>query len=235
MRVSRFVLLSAALLLPSAAPRLSAQSIAGLVLDEASRLPAPRLAVQILGDSDRVVLELKTDTAGVFHAMLPANGVFRVRFVLDDQSGFVSDSISVHDDAFVQRQFVLRLPRTFFEFEVEKQVHPRPNLGRPVYPPDLRERSVEGHVLAQFVVDTTGMPIFETFRVLRSTDPAFAQAVRVWLLTARYYPAERGGRLVRQMVQQPFDFKLSGVAIPRYDAAPLFPAREPMPPQRPRP
>jgi protein TonB len=68
---------------------------------------------------------------------------------------------------------------------------------------------VEGEVLAQFVVDTTGRADMSTFKVLKSSHELFTQSVRNVLPNMRFYPAEIGGRKVKQMVQQPFTFALT--------------------------
>jgi len=99
--------------------------------------------------------------------------------------------------------------QTYFEFQVEKQVSPYPNQGGPRYPDMLRSANVEGEVLAQFVVDTTGRAEMSTFKVLKSSHELFTQAVRNVLPQMRFYPAEIGGRKVKQMVQQPFTFALT--------------------------
>jgi protein TonB len=96
--------------------------------------------------------------------------------------------------------------QTYFEFQVEKTVGGGQVSLR--YPDMLRSASVEGEVLAQFVVDTTGRVDMSTFKVLKSTHDLFAQAVKQALQSARYSPAEIGGRKVRQLVQQPFTFAL---------------------------
>jgi len=101
-----------------------------------------------------------------------------------------------------------RAQETFQAFEVEKTVAPIPGAG-PRYPDMLRTANVEGQVLAQFVVDTAGRVDISTFRVLSSTHDLFTQAVRQHLATARFYPAEIGGRRVKQLVQQPFNFALT--------------------------
>jgi len=98
--------------------------------------------------------------------------------------------------------------QTFFEFQVEKQVSPAGN-NAPNYPDLLRSANVEGEVLAQFVVDTTGRVDMSTFKVLKSSHDLFSTAVRQALQRARYYPAEIGGRKVKQLVQQPFNFTLT--------------------------
>ena len=99
--------------------------------------------------------------------------------------------------------------QTFFEFQVEKQVAPAPGSGGPRYPDMLRSASVEGEVLMQFVVDTTGRVENGSIKVLKSSHDLFANAVRQYLQTARFYPAEIGGRKVKQLVQQPFNFTLT--------------------------
>jgi protein TonB len=95
----------------------------------------------------------------------------------------------------------------YFEFQVEKPAEPLPG-PRPVYPPALSAAHVTGEVLVQFVVDTLGRPEVGTFRVLQATNAPFADAVRDVLPTMRFRPASIHGRLVRQLVQQPFVFTL---------------------------
>lgn len=95
----------------------------------------------------------------------------------------------------------------YFEFQVEKAVVTLPGRG-PVYPPSLRAEKVEGEVLAQFVIDTTGRFEPGSFHVLKSSHALFTQALRDALPEMRFVPAEVGGRKVRQLVQQPFTFAL---------------------------
>src|SRR5690349_13856531 len=97
----------------------------------------------------------------------------------------------------------------YFEFQVEKQVTTAPGSPQPRYPDMLKSANVEGEVLAQFVVDTTGRADMSTFKVLKSSHELFTQSVRNVLPNMRFYPAEIGGRKVKQMVQQPFTFALT--------------------------
>jgi TonB family protein len=97
---------------------------------------------------------------------------------------------------------------TYFEFQVDKQAVAYPDNPAPRYPQMLRTAGVEGAVLAQFVVDTAGHPMLDTFKVLKSTHDLFTQAVRDALPTLRFSPAEIGGRKVRQLVQMPFPFTI---------------------------
>ena len=96
----------------------------------------------------------------------------------------------------------------YFEFQVEKPVAVS-SITPPRFPEMLRSANVAGEVLAQFVVDTTGRVEMNTFKVLKEDHPLFTQAVKTSLQGARFLPAEVGGRKVKQLVQQPFQFSLS--------------------------
>jgi len=53
----------------------------------------------------------------------------------------------------------------------------------------------------EFVVDERGSPIPETARVIRATDPTFSQAVLTAMPMWRFTPANKGGALVKQLVE----------------------------------
>jgi periplasmic protein TonB len=97
----------------------------------------------------------------------------------------------------------------YFEFQVEKQVIQAPGSPSPRYPEMLKAGGIEGEVLAQFVVDTTGRAEAGTFKVLKSSHELFTVAVRNALPSMRFLPAEVGGRKVKQLVQQPFTFAIA--------------------------
>lgn len=99
--------------------------------------------------------------------------------------------------------------QTYFEFQVEKPVVQAPGSSTPRYPDILRSAGVEGEVLAQFVVDTSGRADPGTFKVLKSSHDLFSQAVRQALPQMRFIPAEVGGHRVKQLVQQPFTFAIA--------------------------
>lgn len=98
----------------------------------------------------------------------------------------------------------------YFEFQVEKPVAQISGTGSPWYPDALRSARVEGEVQAQFVVNQDGNVEVNTFKVFKATNNLFASAVRAALPNMRYHPAEVGGKHVRQLVQQSFQFKLDG-------------------------
>jgi TonB family protein len=78
----------------------------------------------------------------------------------------------------------------------------------PSYPPKLLEMKVEGGAYVQFVVDTTGLADTTSFRVISATHPEFAQSVRDALPGMRFSPAILRSKKVRQLVEQPFMFKI---------------------------
>jgi periplasmic protein TonB len=76
----------------------------------------------------------------------------------------------------------------------------------PEYPSLLERSRIEGSVLVQFVVDTLGRADMQSFKVLDSSNELFAQSLRSTLPKWRFYPAEAGGRKVKQIVQLPLKF-----------------------------
>lgn len=98
--------------------------------------------------------------------------------------------------------------QTYFSFQVEKQVEPISSTQQVAFPEALRSSGVGGEVQAQFVVDTLGRIEAGSFKVQKSSNDLFASAVRSHLPRMRFYPAEVGGRKVRQLVQQSFVFNI---------------------------
>jgi periplasmic protein TonB len=104
---------------------------------------------------------------------------------------------------------VIQTDQPYFEFQVEKPVVTAPGSAQPRYPDMLRQAGVEGEVLAQFVVDTTGRVEMSQFKVLKSSHDLFVNAVKNALPQMKFIPAEVGGRKVKQLVQQPFTFSIT--------------------------
>jgi TonB family protein len=83
----------------------------------------------------------------------------------------------------------------------------------------LRAAKIEGEVVAQFVVDTSGHPDVRTLKVLRSTHDLFSESVRAAIPNLRFTAAEVGNRKVKQVVQMPFQFSLAHGPAAASDAA----------------
>jgi TonB family protein len=95
--------------------------------------------------------------------------------------------------------------QTFFDFQVDQPAKVRV-VHQPVYPEQLRASHVDGQVLVQFVVNERGEAEMNTFKIVKSTQPEFAEAVRRAISNTTYSPAVVHGRSVKQLVQQPFTF-----------------------------
>jgi len=79
----------------------------------------------------------------------------------------------------------------------------------PAFPAPLYAEGLRGLVVAEFVVDTAGKVEEGTVGIVSSTAPLFTEAVRVSLASASYFPAQKNGHAVRQLVHQPFEFSVN--------------------------
>jgi protein TonB len=91
---------------------------------------------------------------------------------------------------------------------VQKPVVQVPGSAAPRYPELLKAGGVEGEVLVEFTVDTTGRADPASLKVLKSTHELFALAVKNAMPGMRFLPAEVDGRRVKQLVRQPFVFAI---------------------------
>jgi hypothetical protein len=102
----------------------------------------------------------------------------------------------------------------------EAEVAPMPGNRAPTYPETARSAGMNAVVVTQFVVDTTGRVLRQTFKdtwpenqprltgELRMHYNSFVSSVRHALESMRFYPAVIGGCKVKQLVRQPFYFTL---------------------------
>jgi TonB family protein len=100
----------------------------------------------------------------------------------------------------------------FTMLEVDRMVDRYESSAAPIYPPKLIALGKQGHVQATFVVDTAGGVDMSSVQVLESDDPEFSESVRTALGAMRFRPATRGGRVVRQLVEQRFNFRIAPAA-----------------------
>lgn len=103
----------------------------------------------------------------------------------------------------------LSFDRVYSAFQVDQTVERYPHSAVPIYPPELSALGNEGKVDAIYVVDTTGRVDTTTIRVMQSDDARFTASVITALGEARFRPAKRSGKAVRQLVQQRFSFKVA--------------------------
>ncbi len=97
----------------------------------------------------------------------------------------------------------------FSELEVDVTAERDPESEGPVYPDSLLARAIEGEARVRFVIDATGKAIPESFGVIETTHPGFADAVRRVLPRMKFRPASMGPKAVPQRVEQSFVFKIT--------------------------
>lgn len=97
--------------------------------------------------------------------------------------------------------------------EVEEFAVRAEGSAAPAYPPELIKKGVEGAVLTNFVVDTTGRADTSSIAILESSHPLFVASVREALPGMRFVPASIQGHKVRQLVEQRFQFKITPAPV----------------------
>lgn len=85
-----------------------------------------------------------------------------------------------------------------------------PRSMAPRYPEILKSAGVGGVTIVQMVVDTTGLPIPETLKVVRSSHALLTLAVQGSIPGLRFLPARAGGRNVKQLAQMVYWFEVMG-------------------------
>jgi protein TonB len=95
----------------------------------------------------------------------------------------------------------------FLEAQLDDPVQPI-SIPTPRYPPVLQSAGIAGAVDLQYVVDTTGHAEAGSFKVLKTTHPAFVEPAREAISKGVFKPAKFKGQAVRQLVQQRISFKV---------------------------
>ena len=103
----------------------------------------------------------------------------------------------------VKGQQCAPLAHPAFEFQVDvpasaipDSTHPHPAANRFAAKTDDPDA-----IIVQFVVDTAGVPLPASLRVLRAPSPQIADSVRIALPGWRFTPARQGSCRVAQLVQ----------------------------------
>lgn len=94
---------------------------------------------------------------------------------------------------------------------MESVVEERPEmLTRPPlqYPDLLRQAGVQGRVLVQAIIDTSGRAEPASVKIIQSPNPGFDQPAKNLILKALFRPARVHGRAVRVLINQPVDFTI---------------------------
>lgn len=208
--------------IPAAAP---ARLAGGRVVDASDRRPLEGVTAVMRNIGTDSVVQTITDAEGWFTLFPEGSG----RYVLVFRRGLdfliYPDTVALTADSVFQKLFVVTFPQPFGPAGRDGPDQNVVPLGalRPRYPREHIQNGIEGSVLAQFLVDTSGRADMRTFKVLRSTDEFFSQAVRESVSSARFRPAMHDGVKFSQFVVRRFNFCLSASTSATASAAqPLF-------------
>lgn len=80
----------------------------------------------------------------------------------------------------------------------------------PVYPELLRQAGIEGQVILEARVDTTGRVARGSISVVAASHPGFVEPARQALLASLFRPARVNGRAAATLVRVPFAFFIRG-------------------------
>jgi len=104
---------------------------------------------------------------------------------------------------------VIRSDQPYLESVVEER--PEAISGPPPrYPDLLRQAGIDGRVLLEFVVDTSGHVERGSVKVLSSTNQLFEQPAREAISQWTFRPGKISNHPVRVRVQQPINFQIQG-------------------------
>ncbi len=78
----------------------------------------------------------------------------------------------------------------------------------PDYPDLLRQAGIEGTVVVEVIIDTTGHAEPSSLRIVQSTNKAFELSARDAVLKSMYRPGRVRGQAVRVLVQVPISFSI---------------------------
>ena len=229
-------MLSLALMTMSIGSSSAAQTVAGRVLDRQSKQPLDDVTVVMVidtGKSSHTTVRATTDTSGTFYLDAPSTGVYLLLFTMANDT-LLTGYLVLQQNEVAQREFLLDTHVTrpaYFQFQVTREVRPSPRNPPPRYPETLRNAGIQGEVLLQFIVDSTGKAEMNTLKVLRSSHPDFVMAVKSVLPTYEFEPAILMNRKVPQIVQMPFEFCFNGGVSPviRPDTGRFWAAPPPRP------
>lgn len=196
---------------------LRAQSVQGQVLDAATRRPLAGLAVRLLRASRDSVAPVDTTALaqtvtagdGVFALTAPDSGAYRVRI----GAQFLGPVLTLTRDADDQRVYIVPAaagaPSGVFGADAVDTTAKLVLGGVQLrYPPRLVQGRVQGAVLLRLVVDTSGAVEPGSVTVVHASRPEFRDAALTGLRNARFKPAVREGRRVRQAIDVPVTFAL---------------------------
>lgn len=110
----------------------------------------------------------------------------------------------------------------FTFIEVDEEAARMANSAAPAYPSLMLSEGIEGTVIVRYVVEASGLADSSSLQIISATRREFADAVRAAIPHMLFTPARIDERPVRQLVEQPFSFR---IARPAQEDTATSPAR----------
>jgi protein TonB len=79
----------------------------------------------------------------------------------------------------------------------------------PAYPPLLQQAQIEGTVMIEAIIDTTGHIEPPSIKVISTTNPGFNESAKAAVAKWLYRPARVYGRAVRVLIHQPINYTIT--------------------------
>jgi len=200
-----------------AAPLRAQGLVGGIAVDSATGARLPCVDVALEDTTGRVVAREQTTYDGTFQFDAPAKGAYRYRFSVWHHQPVAGPMELLEPTSERARMYQLAFtndPQQKLKLWPDTADSPPgpprdPSQARIRYPKDLHDKGIEGTVTVRYAVDSAGVVLGPSIRVLSATDPRFEPAVTAYLQDVRLAPARRAGQpACALMLNQPFNFSL---------------------------
>ena len=103
---------------------------------------------------------------------------------------------------------VVRTDQPYLESVVEERPE-RISGPLPHYPEILKQAGIDGHVVIEAIIDTTGHAERGSIKILSTTNQLFEQPSKEFMAASVFRPGKIAGRAVRVRIQQPLNYTVS--------------------------
>jgi periplasmic protein TonB len=103
---------------------------------------------------------------------------------------------------------VVRTDQPYLESVVEERPE-RISGPLPRYPDILKQAGIDGHVVIEAIIDTTGHAERASIKILSTTNALFEQPSREFMAASVFRPGKISGRAVRVRIQQPLNYSVT--------------------------
>jgi TonB family protein len=191
--------------------------VGGIAVDAASARPLSCVRVELLDASGRAVAAMQTRLGGDFEFAAPPRGDYRFRFSALGIAPVETVAEPLDPASDVERTFRVTLTlldslaRAAQVAERDSTETPRFLASKgPRYPRRLRERRIEGEVIAGYAVTADGKVDARSMVPLFTSHPDFEDAVEHSLADLRFVPARQAGQGTCTFRAGTFIFRLDG-------------------------